>query len=236
MLPRLDMFAIPDDLTNQEAIPRLRAKRFRRVPVYADTPDNILGVLDVKRFLLQPQVHYTEHLTPPNYVPETMPALDLLRSFLRNPQRLAIVVDEFGGTEGIAALPDIIEHIISDALPSSDHELYIENFGAGRLIAAGSARLDDLGERLGIPLEEEGIDTIGGLVFNRLGYLPKPGEIVEMGPLRMTVRRASRQRIQEILIEPQTPSHRGGTANAATSSEAPEKQEDGTTPGSGTAA
>ncbi|MEI6351347.1 MAG: hemolysin family protein [Verrucomicrobiota bacterium] len=201
MTPRIDVFAIPDDWTNEEALPQLCRKRFPWVPVYADTPDNILGVLDVKRLLLDPGVHYTEHLTPPSYVSETMKALDLLRSFLTHPQRLAIVVDEFGGTEGIVAMPDVVEQVISDAVPSASQDLYIENFGAGRLLAAGSARLDDLGEQVGLELEAEGIDTIGGLIFNRLGYLPKPGEVVDLDGLKLTVRRASRKRIQEVLIE-----------------------------------
>jgi len=206
MMPRTDAFTIPDDLSNEEALTRLRAKRFRRVPVYADTPDNIVGILDVKRFLMErgpAPLHYTEQLAPPSYVPETMKAIDLLRSFLRHPQRMAIVVDEFGGTEGIVTLPDIIDHIVSDALPpAGDQELYIANFGAGRLIVAGNARLDDLSERLGVRLTREGIDTVGGLVFTHLGYVPKAGETLELSGLRITVRRSSRKRIQEMLIEP----------------------------------
>ena len=201
MTPRLDMFAIPDDLTNSEALERLRSKRFRRVPVYADTPDNILGLLDVKRFLLTPALHYTEQLTPPSYVAETMKALDLLRSFLTHPQRLAVVVDEFGGTEGIVALPDVMEQILSDAIPSAGEELYIKNAGEGRLIVAGNVRLDDLSERVGIDLEIEGIDTVGGLVFNQLGSLPRPGEAVEIKRLRLTVLRVTRKRIHEMLVE-----------------------------------
>jgi len=201
MLPRTDVFAIPDDLTNAEALPRLRAKRLRRVPVYAETIDNIVGILDVKRFLLAPALHYTEHLTPPSYVPETMKALDLLHSFLTHPQRLAIVVDEFGGTEGLVALPDVIEHIVSDAVPSAGQGLYIESHGTGALIAAGDARLDDLSERLGVDLEVEGLDTIGGMIFNRLGYVPHAGEVVRIEGLQVTVRRATRKRVQEVLIE-----------------------------------
>jgi CBS domain containing-hemolysin-like protein len=202
MRPRIDVFSIPDDLSNEQALPRLQLKRLPRVPVYAETPDNVVGVLDVKRFLLHPELHYTEQLTPPSYVAETMGALDLLRGFLTHPQRLAIVVDEFGGMEGIVTLQDVIEHIISEAVPSSSsHELYIEDFGEGRFVVAGTARLDDLSERLAIPLQEEGIDTIGGVIFNRLGYIPPPGEIVEMLGLRLTVRRATRKRILEILIE-----------------------------------
>jgi len=201
MTPRIDMFAIPDDLTNEEALERLRPKRFRRVPVFADTPDNILGLLDVKRFLLDPQVHYTEQLTPPSYVSETMKAVDLLRSFLTHPQRLAVVVDEFGGTEGIVALTDVVEQIISDAIPSADEELYIETAGDGRLIVAGNARLDDLSERVGVNLETEGVDTIGGLIFTQLGYLPRLGEVVEIKQLKLTVQRVTRKRIHEILVE-----------------------------------
>jgi putative hemolysin len=209
MTPRLDVFAIPADLTNEQALERLRTKRFRRVPVYADTPDDIVGLLDVERFLLAPEVPYTEILTPPSYVSETMKALDLLRSFLTHPQRLAIVVDEFGGTEGIVAPPDVVEQIISDAIPSADEELYIESEGVGQLLVAGHVRLDDLSERVGVELEVEGIDTIGGLVFNQLGALPRPGEVVKIKNLKLTVRRVTRKRILEMLLElpaaPQAP-------------------------------
>src|SRR2546423_12146907 len=101
MTPRVDTFALPDDLTNEDAIAQLRQRRHHRVPVYADTPDQIVGVLDVKLFLLDPSEHYTELMGAPSYVAETMKAMDLLRSFLTHAQGLAIVVDEFGGTEGI---------------------------------------------------------------------------------------------------------------------------------------
>src|SRR5437762_1233170 len=98
LTPRVDMFALPDDLTNEEAIAQLKTRRHRRVPVYADSPDNVLGIIEVKSFLLHPE-HYTETMVPPSFVPETMRALDLLRSFLTRTQGMAIVVDEFGGTE-----------------------------------------------------------------------------------------------------------------------------------------
>jgi CBS domain containing-hemolysin-like protein len=171
------------------------------VPIYGETPDDIVGVLDVLPFLLDPSAHYTERLIPPSFVPETMKAIDLLRSFLTHPQGLAIVVDEHGGTEGIVTLADIVEEIISDAVPAQDQGLYIECLGAGRLLVNGAARLDDINEQLAVRLEEEGIDTIGGLVFNRLGLLPKPGTNLEVDGLKMTVRRTSRKRIEEVLIE-----------------------------------
>jgi CBS domain containing-hemolysin-like protein len=200
MTPRVDSFTVPDDLSNEELIARLKAHRYRRVPVYGETPDEILGVLDVRRFLSAPSAHYTELLDPPSFVPETMRALDLLRSFLRHPQPIAVVVDEHGGTEGTITLADIVEEIISDAVPLADRELYIEPLGKGRLIVDGGARLEDLNEQLGTTLEEEGIDTIGGLVFNRLGTLPKPGTELKIEGLIVTVRRTSRKRVEELLI------------------------------------
>ena len=93
MTPRVDTFALPDDLTNEEAIARLKQKRHRRVPVYADTPDQIAGIIDVKMFLLNPAQHYTEMLIAPSFVPETMRAIDLLKLFVTHAQGLAIVVD-----------------------------------------------------------------------------------------------------------------------------------------------
>jgi putative hemolysin len=160
-----------------------------------------VGVLDVKRFLRDPGDHYTETLLAPSFVPETMKAMDLLRNFLTHAQGLAIVVDEFGGTEGIVTLSDIIEEIMSDAAPLGDADLYIEPLKDGCFLVNGNARLDDLSEHLGFELEAEGIDTIGGLVFNRLGYLPPAGTRLEIPRLAITVRRIARKRVEEVLLE-----------------------------------
>src|SRR6266704_2212944 len=201
MTPRVDSFTLPDDLTNEETIARLKEKRHRRVPVYADTPDQILGIIDVKMFLLEPSEHYTEKLIAPSFVPETMRALELLKLFLTHPQGMAVVVDEFGGTEGIITLSDIVEDILSDALPRSDVDLYIEPVENGKFLVSGNARLDDLSEYLGFRIDAEGIDTIGGFVFTRLGYLPSAGTKLEIPGLTITVRQAGRKRIQEVLLE-----------------------------------
>src|SRR6478672_4300058 len=201
MTPRVDTFAVPDDLPNEEAIALFKQRRYRRVPIYAETPDQIVGIVDMKQFLLDPSRRYTETLIPPSFVPETMPAMELLRGFLSHPQGLAIVVDEFGGTEGIVTLADITEEIISDALPLGDADLYIEPLEDGRFLVSGNARLDDVSEHLGFELEAEGIDTIGGLIFNRLGYLPPSGTQFELPRLAVTIRRTGRKRIEEILLE-----------------------------------
>src|SRR5437667_966640 len=204
MTPRVDSFMLSDDLTNEDAIARLKEKRHRRVPVYADTPDRILGIIDVKLFLLDPSEHYTEKLIAPSFVPETMAALELLKRFLTHPQGMAVVVDEFGGTEGIITMDDIVEEILSDALPRGDVALYIEPLGNGRFLVNGNARLDDLREHLGFRIDAEGIDTIGGFVFTRLGYLPPSGTKLEIPRLTITVRRSGRKRIEEVLLEKTT--------------------------------
>ncbi len=199
--PRVDSFMLPDDLTNEEAIERLKEKRHRRVPVYADTPDQILGIIDVKLFLLDPRDHYTESLIAPSFVPETMRALDLLKLFLSRPQGMGVVVDEFGGTEGIITLGDLVEEILSDAAPGEESAFYIEPLGNGKFLVSGNTRLDELSEHLGFQIDAEGIDTIGGFVFNRLGYMPSSGTKLEIPGLVITVRQAGRKRIEEVLLE-----------------------------------
>ncbi|HKQ39777.1 MAG TPA: hemolysin family protein [Verrucomicrobiae bacterium] len=215
MTPRVDAFTLPDNLTNEEAIARLRDKRHRRVPVYVDTPDQILGIIDVKMFLLDPSEHYTERLILPSFVPETMRALELLKLFLSHAQGLAIVVDEFGGTEGIITMSDIVEEILSDAVPSGDVGLYIETLDDGKFLVSGNARLDDLREHLGFEIEAEGIDTIGGFVFTRLGYLPPSGTRLEIPRLAITVRRAGRKRIEEVLLQKIAEEETSGNGSAA---------------------
>lgn len=201
MTPRVDAVCIPDDLSREEACNQLRACRFRRVPVYGETPDEILGILEVRPYLEADNAAYTEMLTPPSFVPETMKALDLLRSFLSRPQTLAIVVDEHGGTEGVITRADLVEEILSEALPGGERELYLESLGEGLLVASGSARIEDVAEALGVSLHIEGIDTIGGLVFNLSGALPRLGSVWKHGPLQFTVRRTSRKRVEELLVQ-----------------------------------
>ena len=210
MTPRVEVFAIEDDLPNAEAIARLRAERRHRVPVYGETPDDIVGVLDARRFLeavsraARPEdvAHYTEAMDPPSYVSESMRAPDLLRAFLTRRQGMAVIVDEYGGTEGVVTLADLVEEIVGDALPSGEEDLYIEPLDENRLLVGGHARLDDISEHEGFEMKAEGLDTINGLIFNRLGYLPKAGSVLRMPPgLRLTVRRVTRKTVGEVLIE-----------------------------------
>ncbi len=198
MTPRVDMFALSDDLTNDEAITALRQQRLHRVPVYGETPDDIEGVLDVAAFLRDPSEHYTERLDVPSFIPDTMKAITLLKSFLKRPQHLAIVVDEHGGVEGVITMSDLVEEIISDAVPNTDAKLYLESIGDGVLLANGNARLEDIAEELGVEFESDGVDTIGGLIFNQLGQLPKQGQEINVGPVHAIVRKVARKRVEEV--------------------------------------
>src|SRR5881394_769945 len=204
MTPRVDSFTLPDDLTNEEVIARLKEKRHRRIPVYADTPDQILGIIDVKMFLLDPSEHYTEKLIAPSFISETMRAVELLKLFLTHPQGMGVVVDEFGGTEGIITMDDIVDEILCGTVPRDGSVFYIEPLGNGRFLASGNARLDDLTEHLGFQIDAEGIDTIGGFVFTRLGHVPSSGTKLEIPGVLITVRRAARKRIEEVLLEKTT--------------------------------
>jgi len=200
MTPRVDAFFISDSMTNEDVIQQLRIKRRARVPVFGDSPDEILGILDVKAFLADPSEHYAEKVDVPSFVPETMRALDLLRAFLKHPQRLAIVIDEFGGTEGVVTMSDILDEILADVAPRGDEELYLEELGNGVWLACGSVRLDDLEEALHLDFDTEEFDTLNGLIFNRLGYVPRSGETVQVPPLELEVRQSTRRRVVEVKL------------------------------------
>jgi CBS domain containing-hemolysin-like protein len=203
MTPRVDAFTLTDDLTNEEAAQIVRRKRYRFVPVRGESPDDILGLLDVREFLLHPSAsHYTERLRPPSFVPESMKVLDLLRAFLGHRQHLAILLDEFGGIKGMVTLSDIVEELLGEEGPAGGSELYLEPLGEGRLLAAGNARLDDIAEHTGLEPESREIETIGGLVAEHFGSVPRPGESFLCDGWRITVRRATRKRVREVLIEP----------------------------------
>ncbi len=199
--PRVDLFSIPDDLTNDEAIGMVRPKRHRRVPVAVGGADDIVGMLDVKEFLLNPGRHYTELMTPPSFVPETLSALELLAGLAREPRRMAVVLDEFGGTEGIVTLSDLIEEIVGDAFPGEDNPLFIERLGPECLLAAGTAGIDDIASELGIALPEvPGVRTLNQLVIHLCARVPRAGSVVDYGGLVVEIRSASRRRIREALV------------------------------------
>ena len=201
MTPRVDAFALPDTLSNEEVIAQVRVKRHGRVPVYGDSPDEILGILDVKG-----SSSITMSITPNAWrllllFRKRCGRLICCRGFLTHTQRLAIVVDEFGGTEGVVTFNDIVEEVIGDAVPRGDEALYIEETRKWKVVGQWQCQAGRFGRVGGRQLEREGLDTIGGLIFNQLGYLPKPGTIVEIPPLRLEIRQSSRKRVLEVAVE-----------------------------------
>ena len=202
MTPRVDVVFVEDRMTNDEVRALLHGRNFARAPVIGETPDEVVGILDGRVLSRLPAgMHFTEALLPPSFVPETMEASELLTGFLKHRQPLAIVLDEFGGVEGMVTLDDFIEEILGAAAPRARTDLYIEQLGDGRLLAAGTARLDDLGDYLGFDATREGIETIGGYITNRMGKLPGEGASVSLGPWKVTVRSMLRKRVREVVLQ-----------------------------------
>ena len=209
MTPRVDVTFIEDGMSNEEVRAVLLKKQFVRAPVIGETPDEVVGLLDARTLdRLPPGMHFTEALLPPSFVPETMEASQLLGSFLKHRQPLAVVLDEFGGVEGVVTLEDFLEELLGTAAPRADQELYIEQLGDGRILANGTAHLADLGEYLGFEAEREGIETIGGYVIHALGKLPRQGASVRLGPWKVTVRSMTQRRVREVVL--QRVNRRGG--------------------------
>ncbi len=202
MTPRVDVTFIEDEMSNDEVRGVLLKKEFLRAPVIGETPDEVVGLLDPRALNRLPAgMHFTEALLPPSFVPETMEASQLLRSFLKHRQPLAVVLDEFGGVEGVVTLEDFLEELLGAAAPRADKELYIERLGDGRILANGTAHLADLGEYLGFEVAREGIETIGGFVIHALGKLPRQGSSVRLGPWKVTVRSMTQRRVREVILQ-----------------------------------
>ncbi len=206
MTPRVDVFAVSYQLDNEQLRAALVKRRFHRVPVVGDGPDEILGILDTQALhRLPPGMHFTEALLPPSFVPQTMEASQLLQSFLRHRQPMAVVLDEYGGVKGLVTLSDLMEELLADAAPRLESDLYIERLGDGRILASGTARLEDLGEHIGFDATREGVETIAGYVIHSLGQLPRPGASVRLGAWKVTVRKTQQRRIREVSLEPAEP-------------------------------
>src|SRR5208337_2163169 len=144
MKPRSRMAAISDDLSVEEMIEAARKHKHRRLPIFDETPDTIVGILNTRALLLDPEIDLADAIEFPSFVPETMNLLQLLKSFQRQQRGLAIVLDEFGGTAGVVTVEDILEELIGHIRSEVETEGFLmEKLGPGRWRVAGSLRLDD---------------------------------------------------------------------------------------------
>lgn len=207
MTPRVDAVTLDSNLPPGEANRRIREQRHRKLPVYDGTPDEVIGVLDVAAFLQSGNDGFREFVRPPTFVPETLGAIDLFERHLGRDGDLVVVLDEFGGFEGVVTKTDVIEHLVADVAPTEEPE--IQDLGHGRFLVSGSARLDELRELTGVDLEVDGLDTIGGLVATTLGRIPSPGERVDLESMIATIRKSTGKRIEELLLI--TPAANGGS-------------------------
>src|SRR5262249_53297205 len=133
MRPRAQMACISDDLSVEEMIEAARKFKHRRLPIYDETPDTIVGVLHTRALLLDPQIDLADAIEFPSFVPESMNLLQLLKSLQRQQRGLAIVLDEFGGTAGLVTTEDILEEMIGEIRSEGESEGFVmEKLGDGR--------------------------------------------------------------------------------------------------------
>lgn len=202
MRPRSQMRGIPDDLRVEEMVTEARRLRHRRIPMYDETPDTIVGVLNTRTLLLNPDVDLSEAIEFPSFVPETMNLLQLLQSLQRQQRGMAIVLDEFGGTAGIVTIEDILEEMIGRVRGEGEAEGFVmERLGEGRWRVSGAMRLDDFRrEHPGLP-ELPGVETMGGLLLHHSGIVPAQGESVSCAGLKLTALAGDERRVKELAVE-----------------------------------
>lgn len=202
MKPRSQMAAISDDLSVEEMIAAARKHRHRRLPIYDETPDTIVGILNTRALLLDPNADLADAIEFPSFVPESMNLLQLFKSLQRQQRGLAMVLDEYGGTAGIVTMEDILEEIIGKIRPEGAAEpLVMEKMGPGKWRASGLLRLDDFRREYAPLGEVPDVETIGGLFLSLLDVVPLPGETVVFRGLRLTALVTDERRVREVLIE-----------------------------------
>jgi len=215
MVPRIAMVSLPVTATFDDAIETIIEEGHSRVPVYEATVDEVVGILyakDLLPFLRPSSVERPDLrslLRPPVFVPESMSIDDLLHEFQRRKVHIAIVLDEYGGTAGLVTIEDLLEEIVGEIQDEYDtEEPLVERLGEDRARVDGRASVDDLLELfdLRIALEDEDeYDTVGGLVYHRIGGVPEPGHEVRVDGLRLTVETTDGRRVGKVLVVRERP-------------------------------
>ncbi|WP_136610529.1 hemolysin family protein [Sinomonas albida] len=220
MVPRTDIIAIEAGSTLQQAMSMFLRSGCSRVPVYVENLDDVRGVLYLKD--VAARVHQSpeaaeepveSHLREPRFVPESKPVNELLKELQRESIHLAIVVDEYGGTAGLVTLEDLIEELvgeIADEYDEDDDEVIEVAEGVFRIRARMS--LDDLGELFDEDIEDDEVDTAGGLLAKAIGRVPIVGSTAEIDGIRLTAERLEgrRKRVSHLLAQKADPPGDGG--------------------------
>ncbi len=213
--PRTDVVALPVEASFEEVKEAFAKSMFTRLPVFRESLDHIEGVVHVKDVLkavasgAQPSAR--QLLRPVLMVPETKPLRDLLRQFQASRQQLAVVVDEYGGTAGIVTLEDVLEEIVGEIQDEHQQEPpEVQAQPDGSYHIAGNAHVETLSELFGLELEEDAAyDSVAGLVLDRLGHLPRPGEKVSYRGFCFEVLEVERRRLKRLRVAPLVEESRG---------------------------
>jgi len=213
MVPRVDILGIDVATPWSEVVDRLRSAEHARLPAYAETLDEIRGVLYAKDALLsviegtEPEAGWQTLVRPATFVPTTKVLNALLAEFRSTRTHIAIVVDEYGGTAGLVTIENILEEIVGDIRDEHDAEEPVgKSHEDGRWWVAGRASLDDLEALVGHQFEtEDQATTVGGWVYEKLGRVPRPGEEFTADGFRVVVERVRRRAVERVYFERLTP-------------------------------
>lgn len=202
MRTRSRMACISDDLSIEDMIAAARRLKHRRLPIYDEGEDTIVGVLNTRSLLLNPEADISEAIEFPSFVPETMNLLQLLKSLQRQQRGMAIVVDEYGGLAGLVTVEDILEEVIGEIRSEAEESGFImEKLGQGRWRISGAMRQEDFRREYPAlnPLPE--VETMGGVMLALMEVVPAPGESVPFQGLHLTALAVDERRIREMLVE-----------------------------------
>lgn len=205
MIPRTDMVAIDIQATYDKVIEIYKEEQFSRYPVYDDNTDNIVGLLYIKDLLLKDMTSdnfdIAKVMRTPLFTFEFKNTAELLREMRTKRTPIAIVLDEYGGTAGIVTMEDLIEEIVGDIKDEyDDHEKEIEVIKEDEYLVDGTMRIDELNELIGIEIETEDFDSIGGFIVGQFGYLPEVGEQITYQDTKFVIEEVDRTRIEKLRI------------------------------------
>jgi CBS domain containing-hemolysin-like protein len=208
MVPRVDVVAIDKAAPWGEVVERVRNSEHSRLPVYTESIDNIVGVLYAKDMLPsvlsdeEPREGWATLVRPAVFIPGAKKTDEQLRDFQNTRTHIAIVVDEFGGTAGVITIEDVLEEIVGDIRDEHDEEeaSVIQEDGR-RFWVSARLTLSELSELLGHDFQREDVSTVGGLVYERLGRVPRSGEEFTLDGFRVVVERVERRRVHRVYFE-----------------------------------
>ena len=204
MTPRPDIVAIRADATLQDLRTLFREEQYSRIPVYRDNLDNIIGILFVKDLVALPptaEPPLTTLMRSAYLVPESKRVSELLKEMQRRQAQMAVVVDEYGGTAGLVTVEDLLEEIVGEIRDEYDVESdTVVEEADGTFVFSGKVGIDEVKDRLGVEIEREGFETLGGYLLSHLGRMPYVGETFEVDDLAVEVLEVERRRITKVRV------------------------------------